>query len=81
MITYCIVRIIESTILERPTAAIVYGPYDEDGARRAYRSLVSFGLGEGAHLEVRALVPTGDSPLPYHPEFDPSSAATQALLS
>jgi hypothetical protein len=60
---YVIVRIIPSIVLERDTVAIVYGPYDVQGCRAAYRKLVAAGLADGdARLEIRGLFATGDSP-------------------
>ena len=61
---YVIVRTIRSVVIDdqADTVAMVYGPYDEQGARAAYRKLVAAGLAEGASkLHVRGLCATGDS--------------------
>lgn len=63
--TYVIVRTIRSVVDvdQADTVAMVYGPYDQQGAQAAYRKLVAAGLGDGASkLHVRGLFPTGDSP-------------------
>ena len=46
---------------QRDTVNVVYGPYDEQAASRAYRGLVAAGYGRGAsNLSVRGLIQTSE---------------------
>ena len=46
---------------QRDTVNVVYGPYDEQGASRAYRGLVAAGYGSGpSNLSVRGLIQTSE---------------------
>jgi hypothetical protein len=72
-IPYVICRVITSTVLERDTVAMVYGPYDHQGCAAAYKKLVAAGLGDGdARLEVRGLFATGDAFETFVPSDTPT---------
>ena len=61
MFQYVIVRTTQclTDTEQRDTVNAVYGPYDEQGASRAYRGLVAAGYGSGAsNLSVRGLLNT-----------------------
>lgn len=61
MFQYVIVRTTKNLVEpdQADTVNLVYGPYDEQGASRAYRGLVAAGFGKGASkLHVRGLMNT-----------------------
>ena len=63
MFQYVIVRSTRNLVEpeQADTVNCVYGPYDEQGASRAYRGLVAAGYGTGAsNLHVRGLIHTSE---------------------
>jgi len=63
MFQYVIVRSTRNLVEpeQADTVNAVYGPYDEQGASRAYRGLVAAGYGQGAsNLHVRGLIATDE---------------------